>query len=305
MKTALRCVPTLAASALALLAFAACGPSSGGGDDDVIGDCTNPVDEVCHDGEDNDCDGVADCDDADDCATADACRSCIPVAEVCDDTVDNDCDNIIDCEDADCEGHPVCPASTCGTLQTPEGMLALPDSTCSEDETIPCPGYENTLDFSGFSAGQTLTDINKLLGICVNMEHSWMRDIVIYATCPNGTKVMLHDFAGRTGGEVYLGEPNDFDSGANPIPGVGYDYCWTPTATNPSWIDYANQTNAHTIPAGDYQSSESLNAFLGCPLNGGWTIRVEDRWAIDNGYIFKWSVRFDPSIVEDCENWPD
>ena len=72
------------------------------------------------------------------------------------------------------------------------------------------------------------------------------------------------------------------------------------------WIPYANaHPGEHTLHSGDYQSSQALNAFVGCPLNGGWTIRVEDRWGIDNGYIFKWSVRFDPSLVEDCENWPD
>ena len=36
---------------------------------------------------------------------------------------------------------------------------------------------------------------------------------------------------GRTGGEVYLGEPNDED-GLDPMgPHNGYDYCWKPTAS--------------------------------------------------------------------------
>tara|TARA_Y100001970_G_scaffold293857_1_gene443903 strand:+ start:1620 stop:5849 length:4230 start_codon:yes stop_codon:yes gene_type:complete len=47
----------------------------------------NPVDEVCDDELDNDCDGFTDGDD-DDCG-------CVPQAEVCD-GVDNDCDGIID-----------------------------------------------------------------------------------------------------------------------------------------------------------------------------------------------------------------
>jgi hypothetical protein len=280
MKTPLRHVPTLAASILAL-ALAGCGPSKGGGGDDDDDDDVN-VD-----------------------SGTDA-PSCIPIAERCDNTIDDDCDNIVDCDDADCEGNPICPASSCGTLQTPEGMLALPDGACPEDETLPCAGYEDTLDFTGFSPGQTLTNINQLLGVCVTMEHSWMRDLVIYAKCPNGTKVMLSDFQGHTGGEVYLGVPNDFDNGQNPVPGTGWDYCWTPTATDAPWIPYANaHPEEHTLHSGDYQSSETLSNFVGCPLNGGWTIRVEDRWGIDNGYIFKWSVRFDPNIVEDCENWPD
>jgi hypothetical protein len=136
------------------------------------------------------------------------------------------------------------------------------------------------------------------------MEHSWMRDLVVYAQCPNGTRVMLSDFEGHNGGEVYLGQPNDDDEFGTPIPGVGWDYCWTPTAANLPWIPYANANFVSTLPAGDYQSSQSLGAFVGCPLNGPWTLRVEDRWGIDNGFIFSWSVRFDASIVEDCATWP-
>lgn len=282
MLKSIRTLVQVLVPSVAVVAMVACGPDGGSGgddDDDPFPDagvdspnnpnCTNPVPEVCNNG------------------------------------MDDDCDNIGDCDDADCSADSHCSNPNCGILETPSGSLALPDGACPKDETQPCAGYENSLNFTGFSSGQTLNDITKLNGICVNMEHSWMRDLVIYAQCPSGVRVMMHDFVGQTGGEVYLGEPNDFDTGANPVPGVGYDYCWTPEATNANWIEYANSTGVDTIPAGDYQAAESMNAFLGCPLNGLWTIRVEDRWGIDNGYIFNWSVRFDPSIVEDCSMWPD
>ena len=47
------------------------------------------------------------------------------------------------------------------------------------------------------------------------------------------------DHPGNFGSPVYLGEPIDND-GTNPIPGNGYDYCWTADATNGTWIQYAN-----------------------------------------------------------------
>ncbi len=258
------------------VAMAACGPAGGGGDDDDDGN--GP------DGGNNP-----------NCAN--------PVAEVCDNGIDDDCDNIGDCDDSDCSANAACSNPNCGQLETTAGSLDLPDGACPEDETQPCAGFENSINFTGFSQGQTLNDVSKLLGVCVNMEHSWMRDLVIYAQCPNGTRVMLSDFVGHTGGEVFVGQPNDDDEGA-PVPGVGWDYCWTPTAANLPWIPYADANNATQLPAGDYQSSQSLSAFVGCPLNGNWTLRVEDRWGIDNGFIFQWSVKFDASIVEDCANWP-
>jgi gliding motility-associated-like protein len=172
--------------------------------------------------------------------------------------------------------------------------LPLPDGTGA--------AYTSSVFFSQFSPGQVLTDINDLLGICVNMEHSYLRDLEISISCPDGTSVTLHNFAGQTGGEVFLGEPFEADEGFNPpIPGVGFDYCWVPGAPNPTWIQYANMFAPQTLPAGDYSSFQPLTNLLGCPLNGEWTITVNDLWAVDNGYIFSLSVNFDPDIYPALE----
>ena len=182
------------------------------------------------------------------------------------------------------------------TEQARSDSLALPDGTGA--------AYVTSLNFTEFSPGQVLTDINQLLGICVNMEHSWMRDLEISLTCPDGTSVILHNFAGQEGGEVFLGEPYEADEGLpTPIPGVGYDYCWTPDATAGTWIEYANANNPGTLPPGDYNSYEPLSNFLGCPLNGEWTISVQDLWGIDNGFIFSWSIEFAPELYPNVETF--
>ena len=174
--------------------------------------------------------------------------------------------------------------------------LALPDGTGA--------AYETGIAFTNFSPGQVLTDINDLIDICVIMEHSYMRDLEISLTCPDGTNVILHNFGGTTGGEVFLGEPFEADEGFNPpIPGVGYEYCWTPGSTNGTWLEYANANNPGTLPPQDYESFDPLTDFLGCPLNGEWTISVQDLWGVDNGYIFEWSITFADDIYPNLETF--
>ncbi|PLX14238.1 MAG: hypothetical protein C0594_00310, partial [Marinilabiliales bacterium] len=51
-----------------------------------------------------------------------------------------------------------------------------------------------------------------------------------------------------------------------------------------------------TLPSGDYASYESLNALVGCPLNGNWTITVTDNWSQDDGFIFSWGLNFNPNL---------
>ena len=174
--------------------------------------------------------------------------------------------------------------------------LPLPDGTGAS--------YQTSIYFSAFAPGQVLTNIADLLSIGVNMEHSYLRDLEISLTCPDGTNVTLHNFAGQTGGEVFLGEPFEADEGFNPpIPGLGFDYFWTNDATNGTWIQYANANTPQTLPPGNYNSFDPLTDLLGCPLNGEWTITVQDLWAVDNGYIFSWSVEFDPSLYPALETF--
>jgi len=215
----------------------------------------------------------------------------------CFDGVDNDCDGIFDCSDPDCADTCAnqADAGTCGEAVHGGQTLAIPDGVGMS--------YETSLTISGFDPGQTMTDLNTFLGACVTMEHSWLRDLQIELICPSGQVIVLNEFLGTTGGEIYMGEPNDSD-GTDPIPGVGYNYCWRPSATNPPMLDWANANPlVGTLPVGDYQASDAYAPLLGCELNGVWTIRATDDWGIDNGFIFDWSVEFDQSIIPDCDDF--
>ncbi len=196
--------------------------------------------------------------------------------------------------------HTVSVMPSDGSFQTAgirSDSLPLPDGNGSS--------YLTTISFSDFSPGQVLTNIDDLIGIFVNMEHSWMRDLEISISCPNGQSVMLHDHPGQTGGEVFLGVPYENDEGFfTPIPGTGYEYGWQSNPDyNYTWIEYANQFLPNTLPSGTYNSYEPLTDLLGCPLNGDWTIEVTDLWSIDNGYIFSWSIDFDQDLYPALESF--
>ncbi len=213
-----------------------------------------------------------------------------------------------------CAGDTLHLSATVDASVTDANVLAQPvegifNLEASRSDSLPLPDgtgelYETTILVSDFSPGQVLTNANDILGICVTMEHSWMRDLEITLTCPNGQSIVLHDHPGNFGAEVYLGVPNDNDN-FNPIPGLGFDYCWTPNATNPTWISYANVFlgGTGTLPPGDYSSFDPMSDLIGCPLNGEWTIGVTDLWPADNGFIFNWSLAFQDILYPSIETF--
>ena len=45
------------------------------------------------------------------------------------------------------------------------------------------------INFGIFTPGATLTNVNDILSVCAVMEHSYLGDLTIYLTCPNGSSV--------------------------------------------------------------------------------------------------------------------
>ena len=80
-------------------------------DEDGLTDCESDPDcalACCNDGTDNDGDGLTDCDDPD--CSGDV--ACLPES-VCHDGVDDDLDGWTDCADVDCVGNPACQGDDC------------------------------------------------------------------------------------------------------------------------------------------------------------------------------------------------
>ncbi|MGV3637828.1 MAG: PKD domain-containing protein, partial [Flavobacteriales bacterium] len=163
------------------------------------------------------------------------------------------------------------------------GGVFLPDDVGS------C--FNSEITYTQFAPGQTLTNANDLLTICANMEHSFMGDLVINIISPTGQAVTMHQ---QGGGGTFLGEPidNDLDPDAQ---GTCYQYCWSPSATNGTWVDNAGGT----LPVGTYESLNPLSGLVGSQLNGTWGLQICDLWGSDNGFLCDWSIDFNPALFPD------
>lgn len=189
------------------------------------------------------------------------------------------------------------------------GLTYLPDGSGSN--------YETTIEITQFDSGQVVQNASDVIDVCLTMEHSYLGDLEMMLTCPNGTSINIFNSynggntgqlfpGGFGGGMIYLGQALDNTSGQ---PGVGWEYCFSDLATwGPIATEYQTNTTLAGGPtpgtaliSGTYKPEQSFDNLLGCPINGTWTITVRDNWAQDDGYIFEWGILFNPDIDPNAE----
>lgn len=170
----------------------------------------------------------------------------------------------------------------------------LTDTTFLADGTG--VSYSTSLEFANFTPGQVIEDPDDIVGVCLNMEHSFVGDLDISLECPNGSRIDFVRFGSGLLSAQYLGEPSTLD---NLDPGVGFDYCWSNQGdfTMAEAVIVFPVFFQESIPAGEYAPVEQFSELVGCPLNGEWTIHVTDNIFRDNGYIFNWGIEFAEGIV--------
>jgi len=196
------------------------------------------------------------------------------------------------------------------------GLTYLPDGSGQQ--------YQAPIDINGFPTGSTITNAQDLNQVCITMEHSYLGDLEIALECPNGTQVPLVNSydnlggfipGGTSGGGTFLGHPyDDFGGGGA---GVGWEYCFSSVfntiggsmtqnlgstvavpavpanpPTQPTPLSAGNSIDPSLV----YEPEASFAGFAGCPVNGQWTIIVQDNIGTDDGWIFEWGLFFDPSF---------
>ncbi|MBI1836816.1 MAG: gliding motility-associated C-terminal domain-containing protein [Flavobacteriia bacterium] len=146
-----------------------------------------------------------------------------------------------------------------------------------------------------FNPGATFTNANNLNSICVDLEHSNLGNIEITLICPNGQSVILKSF-GAGGAGLYLGNPID----NAPSVGSGFQYCFSmsgATSLVSGSTVISGNPPGNSIEAGTYLPSGNFSSLVGCPLNGPWTIQINDNLGGDDGNLFGWNIEFNQSTL--------
>lgn len=175
--------------------------------------------------------------------------------------------------------------------------------------------YETTINISGLGSG-TVTQPSDIASICLDIEHSFIGDLEIALTCPNGTMVSLMNTysgggdlvaGGCGGGGISLGSDTDNDGGAPGSPVETYCFSFVNpdfgTICNNLGNTYQNPSGNTSMLPGTYTPDGNFADFIGCPLDGNWTISVQDNQGIDDGYIFQWGITFDASLYPNFETY--
>ena len=180
------------------------------------------------------------------------------------------------------------------TSQTFSELTELPDGNGTE--------YSSPLVFSNFNPGQTLGQPSDIVRICASMEHSYLGDLDIWITCPDGSQLDLHRFSTNDDVQRQLLGQGDQNTVTPDPPGL---YCWTATAprTMSQHVDQFNVTANETMPEIDYAAEESFATLVGCPLNGEWALNIRDNLSNDNGFIYEWSIEFVSSLTPNQETF--
>lgn len=187
--------------------------------------------------------------------------------------------------------------------------------------------YSSSVNFTSFPPGATIQSAGDILGVRLNIEHSYIGDINISLICPNSRSVLLMpDHCGNVGGTnyaffgLYYEPDGSYCNASDNTQGTGWNYCWSENNTFAqnsgycylnsnighdvsSTVDSSHVTRGYPGQGGFVQGSQyytpyqSFSNLIGCPLNGLWQMQVCDTWGSDNGYIFSWELTLDPNLM--------
>lgn len=95
----------------------------------------------------------------------------------------------------------------------------------------------------------------------------------------------------RTGANnCYITGSNFKDSYSNVVVGPEPTYFNVYGGTTRTLSGTTKHPSDHLNKLDYYIPYTDFSELVGCPLNGTWKIRVHDKWGVDNGWVFNWSM---------------
>lgn len=186
-----------------------------------------------------------------------------------------------------------------GFVQVEEWVVEIPtivnECFCADDNHYQQPQCAQFVQ-TAFAPGQTINTVNDIQSICMRLEHSYIGDLDMWITCPNGQTMYFINYPNGCG-STYFGVPVDNDNIPCTTPaGIGtlYNYCWTPGATQT--IAQACPSYS-TMPSGNYAPQSPWTSLIGCPVNGTWQICFRDNLYSDDGMVCDFEMHFSPNIL--------
>ena len=222
-----------------------------------------------------------------------------------------------------------------------ENITCAPAISVTNTETVFIPdgvdcgngcAMVSSVEVSGCTPAATILSTEDILFLRIKLEHSFIGDLYIALTCPNGQSVKImnkYTTSGTSSCASQIPTPwgwqmtSDVSSGADfgaaiisshgcdPADslnqmGTPWNYCWSNNTTN--GYQYANgqgyvYENAN-VTDGMVDSTNTINMtqvyhpdqpfsqLIGCPINGIWSIKVIDGWNADNGWLTEWELAF-------------
>lgn len=177
---------------------------------------------------------------------------------------------------------------------------------------------DNQFVSSSYIVHNTNSDVNvenaeDIIGVYVNMEHSSITQIEkIEISCETGQTADLINFTTiAPDQQIIMGEPVIGDE-ASPQAGNGYSYFWSEFSEKNMFeiidnqvypvINYTDPNGYELgevgyIPSSAFAPQMSFDNLAGCPIEGEWTLKINDEYIDENGFVFEWAIQFSSGLV--------
>lgn len=172
--------------------------------------------------------------------------------------------------------------------------------------------YVSTVVISGHNGA--VIDTESKIKVCINLEHSYLGDLEMMLTSPNGIEINLFNAytgnglfpGGFGGGSTFLGGAND--NGAPGVIGVCENYCFYDHSSSlPSWnngystvptsFPQGSFTGSQMVAPGVYKPEQSFSNLIGETIDGNWKLSIRDNLSIDDGIVCHWSLHVESTYT--------